>query len=203
MTSLVASLVVGMSLVGCAMLSAQSPELQKILAEIRGERHGPARRVGGGRPLPAADGRVERAQARARDRRRQRLQRDLDRDGAARDGRKAGHDRIRPGARQGAGREHPARRPVRHRPGDRRAMRSSRSRKCTGRSTSCSWMPGRRTTSGSSTWCYPRLDKGGLFLAHNVVNKRSEMGDFLDAIQKNPRSGRLSCRRPERACRCR
>lgn len=31
---------------------------------------------------------------------------------------------------------------------------------------------------------YPRLDKGGLFLAHNVVNKRSEMGDFLDAIRK-------------------
>lgn len=29
----------------------------------------------------------------------------------------------------------------------------------------------------------PRLDKRGLFLAHNVVNKRSEMGDFLDAIQ--------------------
>ena len=31
---------------------------------------------------------------------------------------------------------------------------------------------------------FPRLDKGGLFLAHNVVNKKSEMGDFLDAIQK-------------------
>jgi predicted O-methyltransferase YrrM len=31
---------------------------------------------------------------------------------------------------------------------------------------------------------YPRLDRGGLFLAHNVVNKRSEMGDFLDAIRK-------------------
>ncbi len=30
---------------------------------------------------------------------------------------------------------------------------------------------------------YPRLDKGGLFLAHNVVNKRSEMEDFLDALQ--------------------
>src|SRR3954463_11401324 len=29
----------------------------------------------------------------------------------------------------------------------------------------------------------PRLDKHGLFLAHNVVNKKSEMGDFLDAIQ--------------------
>jgi predicted O-methyltransferase YrrM len=33
---------------------------------------------------------------------------------------------------------------------------------------------------------YPRLDKRGLFLAHNVVNKRSEMGDFLDAVQKHP-----------------
>ena len=33
---------------------------------------------------------------------------------------------------------------------------------------------------------YPRLDKGGLFIAHNVVNKRAEMGDFLDAIQKHP-----------------
>ena len=33
---------------------------------------------------------------------------------------------------------------------------------------------------------YPRLDKGGLFIAHNVVNKRSEMGDFLDAVEKHP-----------------
>ena len=33
---------------------------------------------------------------------------------------------------------------------------------------------------------YPRLDKGGVFLAHNVVNKRDEMGDFLDAIQTRP-----------------
>jgi len=32
----------------------------------------------------------------------------------------------------------------------------------------------------------PRMDRGGLFTAHNVVNKRSEMGDFLDAIQQNP-----------------
>jgi len=32
----------------------------------------------------------------------------------------------------------------------------------------------------------PRLDKRGLFIAHNVVNKRSEMGDFLDAVQNNP-----------------
>lgn len=32
----------------------------------------------------------------------------------------------------------------------------------------------------------PRLDAGGLFTAHNVVNKRSEMGDFLDAIAHNP-----------------
>jgi len=34
---------------------------------------------------------------------------------------------------------------------------------------------------------WPRLDRGGLFLGHNVVNKRSEMGDFLDAIDDNAR----------------
>jgi len=34
---------------------------------------------------------------------------------------------------------------------------------------------------------WPRLDRGGLFLGHNVVNKRSEMGDFLDAIDDNSR----------------
>lgn len=33
---------------------------------------------------------------------------------------------------------------------------------------------------------YPRLEKRGLFLAHNVVNKRDEMGDFLDAIEHHP-----------------
>ena len=29
---------------------------------------------------------------------------------------------------------------------------------------------------------FPRLDPGGVFVAHNVVNKKSEMGDFLTAI---------------------
>ncbi len=33
---------------------------------------------------------------------------------------------------------------------------------------------------------YPRLRRRGLFLAHNVVNKRNEMADFLDAVQRNP-----------------
>jgi predicted O-methyltransferase YrrM len=33
---------------------------------------------------------------------------------------------------------------------------------------------------------YPRLDTGGLFTAHNVVNKKGEMEDFLDAIEHNP-----------------
>jgi predicted O-methyltransferase YrrM len=33
---------------------------------------------------------------------------------------------------------------------------------------------------------YPRIDARGLFLAHNVVNKRNEMGDFLDAVLKHP-----------------
>jgi predicted O-methyltransferase YrrM len=32
----------------------------------------------------------------------------------------------------------------------------------------------------------PRLRPRGLLLAHNVVNKRSEMPDFLAAIQENP-----------------
>ena len=30
----------------------------------------------------------------------------------------------------------------------------------------------------------PRLAAGGLFVAHNVVNKKSEMGDFLPAIEQ-------------------
>jgi predicted O-methyltransferase YrrM len=33
---------------------------------------------------------------------------------------------------------------------------------------------------------YPRLAPGGLFLAHNVVNKRTEMGDFLTTIERHP-----------------
>jgi predicted O-methyltransferase YrrM len=32
----------------------------------------------------------------------------------------------------------------------------------------------------------PRLMPRGIFLAHNVVNKQSEMRDFLSAIQNNP-----------------
>jgi caffeoyl-CoA O-methyltransferase len=32
----------------------------------------------------------------------------------------------------------------------------------------------------------PRLDRGGVFLAHNVVNKGNEMPDFLDAIERSP-----------------
>jgi len=33
---------------------------------------------------------------------------------------------------------------------------------------------------------YPRLTPGGLFLAHNVINKRSEMGDFLQTVETHP-----------------
>jgi predicted O-methyltransferase YrrM len=33
---------------------------------------------------------------------------------------------------------------------------------------------------------FPRLQPRGLFLAHNVVNKETEMRDFLTAIQDNP-----------------
>jgi predicted O-methyltransferase YrrM len=35
---------------------------------------------------------------------------------------------------------------------------------------------------------FPRVNPGGLFLAHNVINKRSEMGDFLAAIEKHPQA---------------
>ena len=33
---------------------------------------------------------------------------------------------------------------------------------------------------------FPRMKPGGLFLAHNVVNKQSEMRDFLSTIQSHP-----------------
>ncbi len=33
---------------------------------------------------------------------------------------------------------------------------------------------------------FPRLDRGGLFLAHNVVNKANEMGDFLGTVRTHP-----------------
>ena len=33
---------------------------------------------------------------------------------------------------------------------------------------------------------YPRLDKGGVFVAHNVVNKAAEMGDFLTTLRTHP-----------------
>lgn len=33
---------------------------------------------------------------------------------------------------------------------------------------------------------FPRLDAGGLFVAHNVVNKAAEMGDFLRTVREHP-----------------
>jgi caffeoyl-CoA O-methyltransferase len=33
---------------------------------------------------------------------------------------------------------------------------------------------------------FPRVNPGGLFLAHNVINKRNDMLDFLSAIEKHP-----------------
>jgi predicted O-methyltransferase YrrM len=33
---------------------------------------------------------------------------------------------------------------------------------------------------------YPRLNPGGVFVAHNVVNKKSEMEPFLQTIQRHP-----------------
>ena len=33
---------------------------------------------------------------------------------------------------------------------------------------------------------YPRLDPGGIFLGHNVINKKDEMADFLERIATHP-----------------
>jgi predicted O-methyltransferase YrrM len=33
---------------------------------------------------------------------------------------------------------------------------------------------------------FPRLDKGGLFIGHNVINKRDELEDFLTAVEQHP-----------------
>ncbi len=33
---------------------------------------------------------------------------------------------------------------------------------------------------------FPRVNAGGLFLAHNVINKRNDMLDFLSAIEQHP-----------------
>ncbi len=33
---------------------------------------------------------------------------------------------------------------------------------------------------------FPRLDPGGVFVAHNVVNKRGEMEDFLGTVTRHP-----------------
>ena len=35
---------------------------------------------------------------------------------------------------------------------------------------------------------FPRVTPGGLFLAHNVINKKNEMLDFLSAIQMHPQA---------------
>jgi predicted O-methyltransferase YrrM len=35
---------------------------------------------------------------------------------------------------------------------------------------------------------FPRVNPGGVFLAHNVINKKSEMPDFLEAIERHPQA---------------
>ena len=35
---------------------------------------------------------------------------------------------------------------------------------------------------------FPKVTPGGLFLAHNVINKKSEMADFLRAIETHPQA---------------
>jgi predicted O-methyltransferase YrrM len=35
---------------------------------------------------------------------------------------------------------------------------------------------------------FPRVTPGGLFLAHNVINKKREMADFLLTIERHPQA---------------
>ncbi len=35
---------------------------------------------------------------------------------------------------------------------------------------------------------FPRVAPGGVFLAHNVINKKNEMRDFLRAIETHPQA---------------
>ena len=61
-------------------------------------------------------------------------------------------------------------------------MRSRRSRSCQGTFDLVfldAWKPDYKKF---FDLVFPRVTPGGLFLAHNVINKKSEMGDFLDAI---------------------
>ena len=106
--------------------------------------------------------------------------------GAARDRRHARDDRVRPGAREGARRQHQARRPLRHRRRSCAATRSQQIPKLAGTFDFVFLDAWKKDYKRFFDMVYPRLDKGGLFVAHNVVNKRSEMGDFLDAVQKHP-----------------
>ena len=49
---------------------------------------------------------------------------------------------------------------------------------------------------------FPRVAPGGVFLAHNVINKKSEMGEFLAAIENAPAApSRRSSRPGTRASR--
>ena len=129
-----------------------TPQIEAVLQEHQGRRQGPARGLGGGRPLPARPRGHARREVDSRNRRRQRLQRHLARTRRARDRRPRRRHRVRPAARQGSGRRTSAG------PGWptscawSTATRSRRSRSCTGTSTSCSSTPGSPTTRSSSTW---------------------------------------------------
>ena len=95
-------------------------------------------------------------------------------------------DRVRPGPRPRSGRQRPPRRP-----------RPTSSRSCTGDAfKEIPRLPGTFDFVFLDAWkkdykrfldlVLPRLDGGGVFLAHNVVNKGKDMPDFLEAIERYP-----------------
>ena len=106
--------------------------------------------------------------------------------GTARDRRPAGDDRVRPGPREGARRQHQARRPRRHRRRSSSGDAFEQIPKLAGTFDFVFLDAWKKDYKRFFDMVYPRLDARGLFLAHNVVNKRNEMGDFLDVVLKHP-----------------
>ena len=150
-------------------------------------RHRAARDLAGGRPVPAHARRLDRPQARARDRR-----------GATATARSGSAwrcatpaaawstHRVRPGPRQGGRRQRQAGRPRRRRHRSSRGDAFEEIPKLTG-TFDCVFVDAwKRDYIKFFDLTYPRLDEGGLFLGHNVINKKSEMSDFLDRIATHP-----------------
>ena len=159
-----------------------------LLQRHQGGGHGPARRLGRGRTLPPPDGRVE---PRAGTRSRSAAPTATARSGSAwACARPAGTSRRSSTTRRAPALPKP---PTSARPGwptsspSCPATRSCRFPKLGGTFDFVFLDAWKRDYKRFFDLVFPRLEPRGLFLAHNVVNKQSEMRDFLAAIHDNPK----------------